>query len=65
MMFQVHLKSQFIMNGVCVVWRGWIDLQRLDGIGCLEFDDDRAEVHLDLLHLLHYSGILSFMHRTA
>ncbi|XP_046378780.1 core-binding factor subunit beta-like isoform X1 [Haliotis cracherodii] len=41
---KVHLKSQFIMNGVCVVWRGWIDLQRLDGIGCLEFDDDRAEV---------------------
>lgn len=27
-----------------MVWRGWIDLVRLDGIGCLEFDDERAEV---------------------
>uniref|UniRef100_A0A8W8KCQ0 Core-binding factor subunit beta n=2 Tax=Magallana gigas TaxID=29159 RepID=A0A8W8KCQ0_MAGGI len=39
-----HLKSQFIMNGVCVIWRGWIDLHRLDGIGCIEFDSERAEV---------------------
>ena len=41
---QVHLKSQFIMNGVCVMWKGWIDLQRLDGAGYLEFDHDRARV---------------------
>nr|XP_034338926.1 core-binding factor subunit beta isoform X2 [Crassostrea gigas] len=41
---KVHLKSQFIMNGVCVIWRGWIDLHRLDGIGCIEFDSERAEV---------------------
>ncbi|CAG5114774.1 unnamed protein product, partial [Candidula unifasciata] len=40
---KVHLKSQFILNGVCVVWRGWVDLERLDGIGCLEFDEERAE----------------------
>ena len=33
------------MNGVCVVWRGWIDLQRLDGTGWLEFDVQRAEVY--------------------
>ncbi|XP_025114682.1 uncharacterized protein LOC112576460 isoform X3 [Pomacea canaliculata] len=46
---QVHLKSQFILNGVCVVWRGWIDLVRLDGIGCLEFDDERAEAEDALL----------------
>lgn len=32
------------MNGVCVRFRGWIDLtnDRLDGIGCLEFDERRA-----------------------
>lgn len=32
------------MNGVCVVWKGWIDLQRLDGAGYLEFDEDKAKV---------------------
>lgn len=38
------MKSRFIMNGVCVCWRGWIDLERLDGVGCLEFDEERATV---------------------
>ncbi|KAJ3596424.1 hypothetical protein NHX12_002831 [Muraenolepis orangiensis] len=37
-----------ILNGVCVIWRGWIDLQRLDGMGCLEYDDERAQ-HEDSL----------------
>jgi len=41
---QVHLKSQFIMNGVCVVWRGWLDLCRLDGTARLEYDHERARV---------------------
>lgn len=30
------------MNGVCVRWRGWIDVERLDGVGCLEYDEERA-----------------------
>lgn len=30
------------MNGVCVRWRGWIDLERLDGVGCLEYNEERA-----------------------
>lgn len=30
------------MNGVCVRWRGWFDLERLDGVGCLEYDEERA-----------------------
>ncbi|KAK9869414.1 hypothetical protein WA026_003169 [Henosepilachna vigintioctopunctata] len=30
------------MNGVCVRWRGYIDLERLDGVGCLEFNEERA-----------------------
>ncbi|XP_045480955.1 protein big brother-like [Harmonia axyridis] len=37
---KVHIKSSLIMNGVCVRWRGWIDLERLDGIGCLEYDEE-------------------------
>lgn len=41
---QVFIKSRFIMNGVCVVWKGWLDLQRLDGAGYLEFDEDKAQV---------------------
>jgi len=32
------------MNGVCVTWRGWLDLRRLDGVGRLEFDAERAQV---------------------
>ncbi|XP_070196307.1 core-binding factor subunit beta-like isoform X2 [Littorina saxatilis] len=46
---KVHLKSQFILNGVCVIWRGWVDLDRLDGIGSLEFDEERAEAEDALL----------------
>jgi hypothetical protein len=30
------------MNGVCVKFRGWIDLERLDGIGRLEYDERRG-----------------------
>lgn len=30
------------MNGVCVRFRGWLDLERLDGIGSLELDEKRA-----------------------
>lgn len=36
------MKSHLIMNGVCVLWRGWLDLDRLDGVGCLEYDEERA-----------------------
>jgi Core binding factor beta subunit. len=43
-LLQVHLKSSFIMNGVCVRWRGWLDLERLDGVGCLEYDEEKAMV---------------------
>lgn len=34
------------MNGVCVRFRGWLDLERLDGIGCLEYDE-RHGAHED------------------
>ncbi|KPP75939.1 hypothetical protein Z043_104764 [Scleropages formosus] len=45
---KVYLKAPMILNGVCVIWRGWIDLQRLDGMGCLEYDEERAQ-HEDAL----------------
>ncbi|XP_025054215.1 core-binding factor subunit beta isoform X5 [Alligator sinensis] len=41
---KVYLKAPMILNGVCVIWKGWIDLQRLDGMGCLEFDEERAQL---------------------
>ncbi|EDV95898.1 protein brother [Drosophila grimshawi] len=41
---KVHLRSSFIMNGVCVRFRGWLDLERLDGVACLEYDEGRALV---------------------
>lgn len=44
-----------ILNGVCVIWRGWIDLQRLDGMGYLEYDEERAQVIQQGL-LLHIEG---------
>lgn len=45
---KVHIKSHFIMNGVCVRFRGWLDLERLDGVGCLEYDERRA-IHEDAI----------------
>jgi len=39
---KVHICSSFILNGVCVRWRGWLDLERLDGVGCLELDSELA-----------------------
>lgn len=46
------------MNGVCVVWRGWLDLTRLDGVACLDFDADRAAVSTYIvLFTLLYSRI--------
>uniref|UniRef100_A0A8C4R150 Core-binding factor subunit beta n=1 Tax=Eptatretus burgeri TaxID=7764 RepID=A0A8C4R150_EPTBU len=42
----VHLKAPMILNGVCVIWKGYINLQRLDGMACLEYDEERARVRL-------------------
>lgn len=33
-----------IIDGVCIRWRGYIDLERLDGVGCLEYDEDRGRI---------------------
>uniref|UniRef100_UPI00358F5851 core-binding factor subunit beta-like isoform X3 n=1 Tax=Myxine glutinosa TaxID=7769 RepID=UPI00358F5851 len=45
---KVFLQAPMILNGVCVTWRGWVDLQRLDGMACLQFDEERARAE-DLL----------------
>uniref|UniRef100_A0A8C9SUU6 Core-binding factor subunit beta n=1 Tax=Scleropages formosus TaxID=113540 RepID=A0A8C9SUU6_SCLFO len=50
---KVYLKAPMILNGVCVIWRGWIDLQRLDGMGCLEYDEERAQVLSSCHSLTH------------
>ena len=41
---QIHLRAPLILNGVCVRWKGWLDLERLDGVGGLEFDEESAVV---------------------
>lgn len=56
---QVHIKSHFIMNGVCVRFRGWIDLEDLTGLACLEYDERRASQEDAILRdqLEHYQRI--------
>lgn len=46
---KVYLKSQFILNGVCVLWRGWLDLNRLDGLATVEYDSERAMIEDSIL----------------
>lgn len=41
---KVHIRASLILNGVCVQWRGWIALDRLEGAGRLEFDEEMAQV---------------------
>jgi len=45
------------MNGVCVQWKGRINLEKLDGIGCLEFDEERAMVWYIIFLLLTVNRI--------
>lgn len=47
-----------ILNGVCVIWRGWIDLQRLDGMGYLEYDDERAQVRRSVSFFLSLAFVM-------
>ena len=41
---KVHLVSRFIMNGVCIKWVGWVDLDMLTGKARLLFDEEQAKV---------------------
>jgi len=46
---KVHICSSFILNGVCVRWRGWLCLEKLEGVGCLELDLDMVTREEQLL----------------
>ncbi|XP_041379771.1 LOW QUALITY PROTEIN: protein brother-like [Gigantopelta aegis] len=46
---KVHLCSSFIMNGVCVKWIGWIDLETLSGKAKLLFDDHNAKIEDEIM----------------
>lgn len=37
------------MNGVCVKWVGWIDLETLNGKAKLLFDEEQAKVRMHFL----------------
>lgn len=41
---KVNMVSKFIMNGVCIKWVGWIDLETLTGKARLVFDEEQAVV---------------------
>lgn len=41
---QLVLQCRMILNGVCVIWNGHIDMDSLDGVGRIEFDTASAEV---------------------
>ncbi len=47
------MMSSFIMNGVCVKWIGWLDLEALSGKARLVFDEERARVIRQILYWLH------------
>lgn len=42
------------MNGVCIRFRGSIDMKRLEGNGCLEFDEEQAKLEDAILKQLKY-----------
>ena len=41
---KVNMSSRFIMNGVCIKWVGWVDLDTLAGKARLIFDEEQARV---------------------
>ena len=41
---KVYLQAPFILNGVCVCYKGWINMEGLDGMGHIEFDEERARI---------------------
>ena len=57
---QVYIDSPIILNGVCLRWKGYINLEKLDGVGGMKFDEDSSRVSSfkgvsDLKTLLDYS----------
>ena len=58
---RVHLCSNFIMNGVCVRWVGWIDLEQLTGKARLIYDEDQAKVPIYVYGITVLDGHLSII----
>jgi len=46
---RAYLCSGFIMNGVCVKWVGWVDLETLNGKARLVYDEDQAKIEDELM----------------
>lgn len=41
---KVYLDSPIIANGVCLRWKGYVNLEKLDGVGGFRFDEEAARV---------------------
>lgn len=41
---KVFLKCPLIMNGVSVLFVGWLNIIKLDGVGYLMFDEERSKI---------------------
>ena len=41
---QVYLDAPLIINCVCVRWKGFVNMDKLDGVGGFRFDEDAARV---------------------
>ena len=56
---QVYIDSPIILNGVCLRWKGYINLEKLDGVGGMKFDEDSSRVSSfkGVSDLKNYSGI--------
>jgi len=46
---KVHICTSFILNGVCVRWRGWLCLDKLEGVGSLDLDLELVQREEQLL----------------
>merc|ERR1719410_569550 len=41
---RVYIDSPVILNVVCLRWKGYINLEKLDGVGGMKFDEDSARI---------------------
>ena len=48
---KVWIQSPMILNGVCVKWRGYIDINQLEGCGKFDYDEARGSVEAEALRL--------------
>jgi len=58
---KVFLRAPLILNGVCVVWKGWVNLRRLEGMGSIEYDEERAQIEAAHQSMGYSPGINKIM----